>query len=189
MKLALPFMIMCIMSYPITVYSLPNNYDNKAPGDFRVSCKTVGANKYPSNADITWDSKSKKMIITGDSINDDNNRLYEGEGYKSKHTIHIANTFMKGFKLANKQLIRPDIRTIYMTFREEHEPSYDVYRGDKWETIRTFEFHIRKGEPGSVIATDASDINGILIASDRKILFDCTYTGITTDNPNVRILF
>ena len=180
MKVIFSFILMCITAYPVMVYSFPNDHDHKAPDDFRVSCKTWGFDKKPSSADIIWDSKSKKMIITGDSISNDNNRLYEGNGFRSKRTIRIASTFTKGdvFKITDRTITRPDIKTLYMTFRADHEPRHDVYHGGKWATMRTFEFQIRKGELGSVFATEASDIEGVLVIGHRGLLGDCTYSGI-----------
>ena len=180
MKAIFLFLIMSVSTYPAIVYSFPNDHDHKVPDNFRVSCKTWGFDKEPSNADIIWDSKSKKMIITGGSIKDDNNSLIEGKGYRSNRTIHVASTFLEGqvFKFDDRTITRPDIKTLYMTFRQDHEPRHDAYHGGKWATIRAFEFQIRKGELGWVNATEISEVEGVLVIGQKGLLGDCSYSGI-----------
>jgi hypothetical protein len=165
------FFVMLGLLVPAASFGFPNDHKHNIPDDFRVACKTWGFDKSPSNADFVWDSNNRKMIITGDSISDDNGRLVEGQGYQSTRSISYATTFWKG-----DTKYRPDTKTLYMTFRDDNDST--SYHGQGWSNIRTFKFQIRKGELGSVIANEATYVEGILDMGHGGVLEDCSFSGI-----------
>lgn len=156
------------------VYAFPNDHTHEPLPDFRVSCDSWGWGNQtePSRADLIWDSKNKKMIITGDSIDGDDGLLVEENGAFSTKRVKYATTFWEGEKKYN----RPNIKTVYMTFSEERSSSH--YHGGDYTKIRTFKFQVRQGEPGSIITSSGVLAEGILDMGYSGRLSDCTFSGI-----------
>lgn len=175
MTLLLISFLAFISLVPSISLALPNDHDHKMPSDFTMTCKTVGFDRKPSTTVMIWYSKAAKMSIAMDGLN---STLVAGDIYGSKSTIKAVSTFWKGESFPSMNLTRPDIKTLYMTYRADYEPHPDTYHGGNWATIKTFKFTIKGGEPGSVQITNASDVEGILNFDDKILLGECTYTGI-----------
>lgn len=168
-------LMMMMMVVPCSA-SLSSDHTHDIPKDFRVSCKTYGPRNEHSTTNFIWDAKVKKMIITGDVIGDDNNRLSEGTGWGAERSIKHASEFSKGGIPLPGGGNTPDVKTLYMTFRTDHE-GYSTHGGGHIG-IRAFVFYIRDGVPGYVSTTDAQIDEGIFIPGRRTGLGDCDYSGI-----------
>jgi hypothetical protein len=169
MRIFIIFLLPILFSSHALAFSI--KYNDKFPGNFRITCKTWGwgLNKISARTDFVWDLNSKRLIITGDGIADDGGRLIESEGPLYSRTIKVATTYSK----AIPEYKRPNIKDLYMTFREE-----DTRANPKHSFVRTFYFQIRDGEYGHVIATDIFEVNGIFDVQRYGMLDECSCTGI-----------
>lgn len=163
------FLFLILFSSHALAFSI--KYNDKFPDNFRITCKTWGwgLSKVPARTDFVWDLNSKRLIITGDGIAEDGGRLIESEGPLYSRTIKVATTYSK----AIIEFKRPDIKDLYMTFRQEN-----TMDSPKHSFVRTFYFQIRDGEYGHVIATDIFEVNGILDVQRYGMLGECSCTGI-----------
>lgn len=176
MKRIVLFLTLSISS---NTFAFPNDHGHNFPNSFRVTCKAW--NDSVSRADFIWDNKSNNMIITGDSIRGDRGYLNIEKSYNIENSIKVATVFFEEQIYKHTPSINsPNTKDLHMTFRTKHN-DMSAYHGKGWTNIRTFKFRIiegKSGYSGYIVATDATDIEGVIEVSNYGVLSNCTFVDI-----------